>query len=184
MADHGPMDPGLYKRMEEAIGPVDMYIHDVGIGNLRTCGARQDSLEAATRLQENLKCAENLVPTVQESMFRRSAGRIIYIAPWAWDKHANPVSYETSKGAVVALTRACANDSAKFHINVNCVVPGFIRTVRPSKIQKELAEKLLDEIPAGRMGELTDITEAVSFLAGDSSKYLTGQVLKCSGGAE
>ncbi len=85
---------------------------------------------------------------------------------------------------MVALTHACANDSVRFHINVNCIVPGFIRTVRPSEIQKELAEKLLAEIPAGRMGELTDITEAVSFLAGDSSKYLTGQVLKCSGGAD
>jgi 3-oxoacyl-[acyl-carrier protein] reductase len=42
----------------------------------------------------------------------------------------------------------------------------------------------MGEIPAGRMGELTDITEAVSFLAGDSSKYLTGQVLKCNGGAD
>ena len=117
-------------------------------------------------------------------MSRRSSGRIIYIAPWAWDRYANSVSYETAKGAVIALTLACAKDTARFHVNVNCIVPGFIRAIRPSKIQKELAEKLLGEIPAGRMGELTDITEAVSFLAGDSSKYLTGQVLKCNGGAD
>jgi 3-oxoacyl-[acyl-carrier protein] reductase len=183
-AEHGPMGPELFKQMEEVTGPVDMYIHDLGIGSLRTSGASHTGLSAATRLQNNLKCAEDLVPAVQESMFRRSAGRIIYIAPWAWDKYANPVSYATAKGAVIALTHACANDSARFHINVNCIVPGFIRAVRPSEIQKELAEKLLAEIPAGRMGELTDITEAVSFLAGDSSKYLTGQVLKCSGGAD
>jgi 3-oxoacyl-[acyl-carrier protein] reductase len=183
-AEHGQMGPELYKQMEEEIGPVDMYIHDVGIGSLRTCISRQGSLEAASRLQENLKCAENLVPAVQESMFRRSSGRVIYLAPWAWDKYANSVSYETAKGAVVALTHASANESARFHVNVNCIVPGFIRSVRPSKIQRELADKLLGEIPAGRMGELTDITEAVSFLAGDSSKYLTGQVLKCNGGAD
>jgi 3-oxoacyl-[acyl-carrier protein] reductase len=183
-AEHGPMCPELYKQMEEAIGPVDVYIQDVGIGSLKTSGAQQDSLDAARRLQENVKCVENLVPAVQESMFRRSAGRIIYITPWAWDKYANSLSYETTKGAVIALTHAAANDSARFHVNVNCIVPGFIRTVRPSKIQKELTESLLAEIPAGRMGELTDITEAVSFLAGDSSKYLTGQVLKCSGGAD
>jgi 3-oxoacyl-[acyl-carrier protein] reductase len=183
-AEHGPVSSELFKQMEEAIGPVDMYIHDVGVGSLKTSAAQQDSLDAARRLQENLKCVENLVPAVQESMFRRSAGRIIYITPWAWDKYANSLSYETTKGAVIALTHAAANDSARFHVNVNCIVPGFIRTVRPSKIQKELTECLLAEIPAGRMGELTDITEAVSFLAGDSSKYLTGQVLKCSGGVD
>ena len=73
---------------------------------------------------------------------------------------------------------------AKSHVNVNCIVPGFIKTIRPSKIQKELADRLVKEIPAGSMGELTDVTEAVLFLAGDSSKYITGQVLKCNGGAE
>ncbi|MGO9567576.1 MAG: SDR family oxidoreductase [Desulfomonilaceae bacterium] len=183
-AEHGPMGPELYKRMAEGIGPVDIYIHDTGIGSLRTGGARQEAFEAAKRLQENVKCAENLVPAVRESMSGRSSGRIIYIAPWAWDRHANSLSYETAKGAVIALTHACAKDTARFHINVNCIVPGFIRTIRPSKIQNELAQSLLGEIPAGRMGELTDITEAVSFLAGDSSKYLTGQVLKCNGGAD
>jgi AcrR family transcriptional regulator/NAD(P)-dependent dehydrogenase (short-subunit alcohol dehydrogenase family) len=183
-SEHGPMGPELYKRMEEGIGPVDIYVHDTGIGSLSPAVARQDTFEAASRLQENLTCAENLVPVVQESMSRRSSGRIIYIAPWAWDRYANSVSYETAKGAVIALTLACAKDTARFHVNVNCIVPGFIRAIRPSKIQKELAEELLGEIPAGRMGELTDITEAVSFLAGDSSKYLTGQVLKCNGGAD
>jgi NAD(P)-dependent dehydrogenase (short-subunit alcohol dehydrogenase family) len=144
-AEHGPMGPELYKRMEERIGPVDIYVHDTGIGSLRTAVARQDASEAATRLQVNLTCAENLVPAVQESMSRRASGRIIYIAPWAWDRYANSVSFETAKGAVIALTLACAKDTARFHINVNCIVPGFIRA-RPSKM-KELAEKLLGEIP-------------------------------------
>ena len=61
-AEHGPMGPELYKRMEEGIGPVDIYVHDTGIGSLRTAVARQDTFEAASRLQENLTCAENLVP--------------------------------------------------------------------------------------------------------------------------
>ncbi len=180
----GIMGPELYKRMEGEIGPADMYIHDTGIGNLKIAGARRESIEAAGRIQEHMTCAENTTAAAQESMSRRSSGRIIFIAPWAWDRYANAMSYETAKGAVIALTRACAKDVARFHVNVNCIVPGFIRTIRPSRIQKEMADSLAREIPAGRMGELTDVTEAVSFLAGDSSKYLTGQVLKCNGGAD
>ncbi|MBI4963651.1 MAG: SDR family oxidoreductase [Desulfomonile tiedjei] len=183
-AEHGPMTPDLFQRMEEENGPVDIYIHDLGIGNLKASGPPRDRLKAAKRLQDNVTRAENTAAAVQESMVRRSSGRIIYIAPWAWDRYANSLSYETAKGAVIALTLASAKDVAKFRVNVNCIVPGFIKAIRPSKIQKELADQLVKEIPAFRMGELTDVTEAVSFLAGDSSKYVTGQILKCTGGAD
>jgi len=181
---HGPMGPELYQRMEAEVGPVDIYIHDTGIGCLRTVGPTRDRLDAARRLQENAACAENTSAAVQQSMHKRSSGRIMYIAPWAWDRYANAITYETAKGALIALTIASAKEMAGFGINVNCIVPGFIKTIRPSKIQKELADRLVREIPAQRMGELTDVTEAVAFLAGDSSKYITGQILKCTGGAE
>ncbi len=82
------------------------------------------------------------------------------------------------------MTFASAKEMARFRVNVNCIVPGFIKTIRPSKIQKELTDRLVKEIPAQRIGELADVTEAVAFLAGDSSKYVTGQVLKCTGGVE
>jgi len=183
-AEHGSMGPEMYQRMEDENGPVDIYIHDVGIGCLRNTGPLRDKLNAARRLQENVACAENTAAAVQETMRRRSSGRIIYLAPWAWDRYANAMSYETTKGAVMALTHASAKDMARFHVNVNCIVPGYIKTIRPSRIQKELADRLVKEIPAQRIGELTDVTEAVSFLAGDASKYVTGQVLKCTGGTD
>ena len=183
-SEHGPMGPELFQRIEEEFGPVDIYIQDIGIGNLKVAGLRRNGCEAARRIQENVTCAENTAPAVQESMSRRFSGRIIYLAPWAWDRYANPMSYETARGAVIALTRAFAKDMAGFHVNVNCIVPGFIRTIRPSNIQKELARNLVNQIPAARMGELSDVTEAISFLASDASKYLAGQVLHCSGGAD
>jgi len=182
--EHGPMSPEMFRRMESDMGPTDIYIEDLGIGNLKISGTQRDSVEAGRRLQENVQGAEQLAPTIRESMSRRSGGRIIYLAPWAWDRYANAMSYETARGAVIALTRACAKDMARFRINVNCIVPGFIRTVRPSKIQRELARGLESVIPAGYMGELGDITDTAFFLAGDASKYLTGQVLHCTGGSD
>lgn len=183
-ADHGPMTPEMFRRMENEMGPIDIYIQDLGVGNLRITGAQRDSEEAGRRLRENAQCAEQLAGALQESMARRSGGRIIFLAPWAWDRYANAMSYETAKGAVIALTRACAKEMARFRINVNCIVPGFIRTVRPSKIQRELAREIEGVIPAGHMGELGDITDTAFFLASDASNYLTGQVLYCGGGAD
>jgi NAD(P)-dependent dehydrogenase (short-subunit alcohol dehydrogenase family)/AcrR family transcriptional regulator len=183
-ADHGPMSPALFSEMEKTIGPADIFVYDVGIGNLRGARTQRESLEAGIRLQDNVTRAQTVAGAVQESMSRRASGRMIYLAPWAWDRYSDSMSYETAKGAVIALTHACARDMARYRINVNCIVPGFIRTIRPSKIQSELADRLNSEIPAGRMGEISDITDTVLFLAGDSSKYLTGQILRCTGGAD
>ena len=83
---------------------------------------------------------------------------------------------------MIALTRALAEKTAASGINVHCVVPGYIKTVRPSEIQKQYDAELARDIPAGHLGELEDITNAIHFLASDASKYLTGQVLKCTGG--
>ncbi|MFZ5868874.1 MAG: SDR family oxidoreductase [Thermodesulfobacteriota bacterium] len=183
-ADHGPMSPELFRDMEEAVGPADIFVHDVGIGNLRGPRTQREGLEGAKKLQDNVTRAQTVAGAVQESMSRRSSGRIIYLAPWAWDRYADSMSYETAKGAVIALTHACARNMAGYRINVNCIVPGFIRTIRPSKIQSELADRLNSEIPAGRMGEISDITDTVLFLSSDSSKYLTGQILRCTGGTD
>ncbi|MBM4328278.1 MAG: SDR family oxidoreductase [Deltaproteobacteria bacterium] len=183
-ADRGPMSPELFREMEKANGPADIFVYDIGIGNLRGIRGQRESLEAAKQLRDNVTRAQTMTGAVQESMSRRSSGRIIYLAPWAWDKYPDSMSYEAAKGAIIALTHACARDMARFRVNVNCIVPGFIRAIRPSKIQNELADRLNKEIPAGRMGEISDITDTVLFLAGDSSKYLTGQILRCTGGAD
>jgi AcrR family transcriptional regulator/NAD(P)-dependent dehydrogenase (short-subunit alcohol dehydrogenase family) len=183
-SENGPMSPELYKKIQNEVGTPDIYVHDIGIGSLRVSEAYRDNMIAADRLQENVTCARNLITSIQEGMRKRSSGRVIYLAPWAWDRYADALSYETAKASAIALTLASAKDVAGFQVNVNCIVPGFIRTIRPSRIQKDLADQLIKEIPAARMGELSDVTNALLFLVGDSSKYITGQVLKCNGGAD
>ncbi|MGA8832267.1 MAG: SDR family oxidoreductase [Desulfomonilaceae bacterium] len=183
-SEHGPMSPELCRKIVDEVGPTDIYIHDIGIGALRIADAGQKKTDAGNRLHQNVTCAQKLITSFKESMCKRSSGRVIYLAPWAWDRYVDALSYETAKASVIALTLAFAKDVAAFQVNVNCIVPGFIRTIRPSPIQKDLSDQLTKEIPAARMGEVTDITNAVLFLAGDSSKYITGQTIRCDGGAE
>ncbi len=183
-SEHGPMSPELCKKIEDEVGPPDIYIHDIGIGALRIADAGKKKTNTGSKLHENVACAQELITSFKESMCKRSSGRVIYLAPWAWDRYVDALSYETAKASVIALTLAFAKDVAGFQVNVNCIVPGFIRTIRPSPIQKDLSDQLTKEIPAARMGEVTDIANAVLFLAGDSSKYITGQTIRCDGGAE
>jgi len=180
--DHGPLTPELFRQIETEFGPMDMCIHDMGIGNLRMATTTGEKTAAGRRLEENLACAENLAPTVHEEMSKRSAGRVIYLAPWSWDRYANPIRYETVTGGIIALTKTLAKTMAQHQVNVNCILPGFIKTIRPSRIEKEVANDLIEQIPARRLGEVSDLTDSVLFLAGDASKYLTGQVLRCTGG--
>jgi 3-oxoacyl-[acyl-carrier protein] reductase len=67
-------------------------------------------------------------------------------------------------------------------INVNCIVPGFIKTTRPSTLEKQFGDDVQGQIPSGVMGEIGDLVEAMLFLSGDNAKYITGQILNVSGG--
>jgi 3-oxoacyl-[acyl-carrier protein] reductase len=180
--DKGPATPELFRKIEAEFGPMDICIHDMGIGNLKTTAKTDERAAAGRRLEENLANAQDLAPSLYEQMSKRSAGRIIYLAPWSWDKFANPIRYETVKGGTIALTKTLAKTAAQHQVNVNCILPGFIKTTRPSQIEKELANNLKEQIPARRLGEVTDLMDAVLFFAGDASKYVTGQVLGCTGG--
>ena len=82
----------------------------------------------------------------------------------------------------MALTRTMADALVSNLINVNAVVPGFIKTVRPSRIQKDREAELKRKIPTGRLGEIADVTGAVFFPVGDAAKYVSGQVLHVTGG--
>lgn len=85
----------------------------------------------------------------------------------------------TSKAAIESYTRSIANEVGKYGINVNCISPGPVQT---GYITKELEEQVLPDIPLRRIGSPTDISDAVIFLSSEQSKWITGVILKVSGG--
>jgi 3-oxoacyl-[acyl-carrier protein] reductase len=92
------------------------------------------------------------------------------------------VRYEIVKAGTIALTRALARQLAPSGTNVDCIVPGYIRGIRPLKIEKSLGLDLLQTIPSGRLGEVFDVAETVLFAIRDESKYITGQIFHVTGG--
>jgi NAD(P)-dependent dehydrogenase (short-subunit alcohol dehydrogenase family)/DNA-binding transcriptional regulator YbjK len=179
-AVHGEMDARLFEMIAKEMGSLDIYFHELGVGTLKLpmSKGRLDK----EPLMANLKAAEEIASYLQSREILRLPRRVVYIAPWSWDQFQGAIPYATVQGAVLALTKTLAQRTAKRGTTVNCVAPGFVSTARPSSLQKQFNEKIKASIPAGCFGEIHDIVETALFLAGDSAKYITGQILKIDGG--
>src|SRR5262249_54790263 len=124
----------------------------------------------------------------KRSMIPRRSGKIVNIAsiaglygnPPEWDMHT--MAYNTSKGALVNMTRALAAEWGRYNINVNAICPGFF----PSKMTRVTLERIERNVlaltPIGRLGGDEDLMGSVVFLASEASRHITGQTLAVDGG--
>jgi 2-deoxy-D-gluconate 3-dehydrogenase len=93
-------------------------------------------------------------------------------------------AYAAAKGGVAQLTKALANEWAKYRINVNAIAPGYMRTDNTAALQTDETRnrQILERIPAGRWGEPEDLAGAAVFLSSAASDYLNGHILVVDGG--
>lgn len=122
----------------------------------------------------------NVTNNLIQKMLRNRYGRIVNIASVSGVKGtAGQTNYSAAKGALVAATKALAQEVAKRKITVNAVAPGFIK----SDMTAELDEKELKNlIPINRFGEPEEVAHAVSFLVSKKASYITGEVININGG--
>jgi len=180
--EDGQMSPRLFSQIVADFGPIDIVIQDLGIGNMEKTTSEINISSASKELEANFSCAQDLSSSFEAEMVKRGSGKILYLAPWAWDKYADHLRYRTVKAGIIALTQALANRLAASRINVNCIVPGYIGGFKYSGAESEKISEVIGHIPMGCLGEMPDILETAYFLISDSSKYLTGQVLEVAGG--
>jgi 3-oxoacyl-[acyl-carrier protein] reductase len=131
-------------------------------------------------LNTSTKGLFNVTQNVIQQMIRKRTGRIINIASVSGMKGvAGQTNYSAAKGAMIASTKALAQEVAKRKITVNAVAPGFIST----DMTKELNEDELKQmIPMNRFGKAEEVAHLVSFLASEKSAYITGEVININGG--
>jgi 3-oxoacyl-[acyl-carrier protein] reductase len=89
-------------------------------------------------------------------------------------------AYSATKGAVIALTKALAQELGPSGIRVNCVAPGVIQTDMCASVDPEVMDDLRDQTPVGRLGTPEDVAEAMLYLS--QAEFVTGQVLPVNGG--
>lgn len=115
-----------------------------------------------------------------QDMLRKKYGRIINMVSVSGVKGtAGQTNYSAAKGALVAVTKALAQEVAKRKITVNAVAPGFIKTDMTADLDEK---ELIKMIPVNRFGEAEEVANLVSFLASDKSSYITGEIININGG--
>jgi 3-oxoacyl-[acyl-carrier protein] reductase len=134
-------------------------------------------------LNINLNGAFRCIQQVLPNMMRNRWGRIINIASVVGQAGAaGQANYAASKGGMIAMTKALAQEIGSRGITVNAVAPGYIETDMTKVLPDEVKARILAQVPLGRIGQPEDIASAVKFLAGEESGYITGQVLAVNGG--
>jgi 3-oxoacyl-[acyl-carrier protein] reductase len=115
-----------------------------------------------------------------QKMLRNKYGRIVNIVSLSGVKGtAGQTNYSAAKGAVVAATKALAQEVAKRNITVNAVAPGFIKTDMTSLLDEK---ELIKMVPVNRFGEAEEVADLVSFLVSKKSSYITGEIININGG--
>ncbi len=160
---------------------IDVLVNNAGISYI---GLIQDmSYEDWDRvIKNNLYSVFNTVKLAIPVMLSQGYGSIINISSvWGNVGASTEVAYSASKGGINAFTKASAKELAPSNIQVNAIAAGLIDTEMNSFLNAEDTNALLEEIPAGRMGNPSEVAKLALFLATKNS-YLTGQVIGLDGG--
>ena len=181
--EDGPMTQQLLVRIRNECGPFDAIIQDLGASGSVVESPSEKRVLLNKRLVENLDIARNLSAAIEGDFAARSGGRVLYIAPWAWDKYIDPVLYETINAGITGLAKANSRIMHELGVTVNCLIPGHIGGIKSLASQNEEASRNVESIlQKGGLGEVSDIVKVASFLVSDSAKFVTGQVVSVDGG--
>jgi len=180
--------PEISKVVEKTIkefGKLDILVNCVGIFELGNfLEISEDSYDRT--MNTNLKSTFFMCQRAAKEMVKQGRGKIISLASIAGGKigWSTASAYCASKGGIVSLTQTLAVELAPYHINVNAISPGNIRTPMNERMfaNPDYLKKFLDVTPWGRIGETQDVTFAVLYLASEESDYVTGIQLVIDGG--
>lgn len=170
-----------FLKIEEQFGSIDVLVNNAGISYI---GLFQDMqpCEWEKIINTNLTGVYNTCRHAVLSMLRQKSGKIINISSvWGSTGASCEAAYSASKGAVNALTKALAKELAPSNIQVNALACGAIDTSMNQFLNEEEKLALIQEIPAGRLGEPKEAAEMILLIA-NAPAYLTGQIITFDGG--
>jgi len=176
---------GIIEKIIEKYNKIDILINNAG--TIR----REDSIDYKEEdwdyiLNLNLKTVFFLSQkTAKQFMKQGTNGKIINIASMlSFQGGIRVPAYTASKSGVMGITKALANEWAKYNINVNAIAPGYMATDNTKQIRddEKRSEEILERIPAGRWGVPEDLVGTAIFLASDASNYVNGHTLAVDGG--
>lgn len=171
-----------FEQIAKKGAPLAVLVNNAGISEdgliLRL---KKDSLDRT--LQTNLVSAILCSREAAKLMMKTRSGSIIQISSVVGEMgNAGQVSYSAAKAGMIGLTKSLAKELASRNVRVNAITPGYIETDMTGALNEAQKKAITENIPLGSLGQATDIAECVGFLAGASSRYITGQVIGVNGG--
>ena len=181
VADYDSCVEGIAK-VEAELGPVDILVNNAGI-------TRDAPFHKMTREQwsdvidTNLSGVFNMTHPIWPGMRERKFGRVITISSINGQKgQFAQVNYSASKAGDLGITKALAQEGARFGITANAICPGYIATDMVMAVPEKVRESIIAQIPAGRLGEPEEIARCVVFLASDQAEFVNGSTITVNGG--
>ena len=169
------------KKVVADLGHVEVLVNNAGITRDSTLHRMKPEQWAAV-INTNLNSLFNMCRQVIEGMRERKFGRIINISSINGQKgQIGQTNYSAAKAGEIGFTKALAQENARLGVTVNAIAPGYINTEMVQAVPKDVLEKIIAQIPAGRLGEPDDVARCVLFLAADSADFITGATLMVNG---
>src|SRR6266550_4346407 len=161
-------------------GALDVLVNNSGIIRDRTIKKMTlEEFESVVRV--NLTGTFNV--TQKAAAVLRNGGRVINLSSVSGQMGLfGQANYSSSKAAIIALTKVSARELARNQITVNAVAPGFIDVGMSKGMPDEVTQNFIKQIPLGRLGEVSEIVNAILFLASPMASYITGHILNVNGG--
>jgi acetoacetyl-CoA reductase len=172
----------LVDQVEKQLGPIHIVVNNAGITK-DTTFRKMSSDQWHDVLTTNLDSLFNVTRQVIQGMMERGAGRIINISSVNGQKgQIGQTNYSAAKAGMHGFTMALAQEVARKGITVNTISPGYIGTDMVLKVPDDVRNKIIEEIPVGRLGTPEEVAYIVDFLASDFASFITGANIACNGG--
>ena len=168
--------------VEADLGSIDILVNNAGI-------TRDAPFHKMSRdqwndvMRTNLDGVFNMTHPLWNGMRERKFGRIINISSINGQKgQFAQANYSAAKAGDIGFTKALAQEGARAGITVNAICPGYIATEMVMAVPEKVRDSIIAQIPAGRLGEASEIARCVVFLASDDAGFITGSTMTANGG--
>jgi acetoacetyl-CoA reductase len=172
----------MVREVERQLGPIEILVNNAGITR-DTTFHRMTPQQWNEVITTNLNSCFNVTRPVIEGMRDRKWGRIVQISSINGQKgQYGQANYAAAKAGMHGFTISLAQENARFGITVNTVCPGYIATDMVMAVPEDVRNKIVAQIPTGRLGSPEEIAYAVSFFIPDEAAWITGANLSANGG--
>jgi acetoacetyl-CoA reductase len=172
----------MVRNIEQQLGPVEILVNNAGITRDGTFH-KMTPQQWTEVINTNLNSVYYMTRPVIEGMRERKWGRVIQISSINGQKgQYGQANYAAAKAGMHGFTISLAQENARFGITVNTVSPGYIGTDMVMAVPEDVRNKIVAQIPTGRLGDPAEIAYAVGFFIPDEASWITGANLSANGG--